>query len=513
MQVECSPICVCAHINTQKSVPPNFSHTMLGTLVLLWLGIFLFLLFITMRRPKNFPPGPTPLPLFGNLLQFNPNAPLKELDKLSQRYGSVFSIFVGGRPWVILSGQEVIREALVTRAAEFTGRPDQLMVSHILDNNGVIMSAGSKWREHRRFALTTLRNFGLGKHSMEERILEEVKHICEHLERHAGMSMDPQNLFHNAASNIICSIIFGSRFNYEDDYFQTLIDRMQEFNKIVISPWAMIYDIIPPVRCLPLPFRKAFEHYEKLRAHILKVVAEHKNSWVVGKPRDMIDYYLDEMLKVTDQKKLFVHSKMVALLFDLFLAGTDTTSNTLRTLSLYLMTHEQIQERCQQEIDMVLGSREHVSYEDRHAMPYVQAVIHEAQRVSDVVPLSVFHTTTANTQIRGYSIPKGTLIVPYLSSALREKGQWKFPDEFNPQNFLNDKGEFVKPDAFMPFSAGPRVCLGEGLARMELFLILVTILRRFRLVWPEDGGVPDHSLIFGGTQSVKPYCLGVQLRL
>ncbi|KAJ8336607.1 hypothetical protein SKAU_G00378270 [Synaphobranchus kaupii] len=155
-----------------------------------------------------------------------------------------------------------------------------------------------------------------------------------------------------------------------------------------------------------------------------------------------------------------------------------------------------LQRRCQKEIDEVLGEKEQASFEDRHMMPYTQAVIHEAQRLADTVPLSVFHAATKDTRLMGYDIPKGTVIIPNLSSVLNEESQWKFPHDFNPSNFLNDQGEFVKPEAFMPFSAGPRACLGEGLARMELFLILVTLLRRFKFFWPEDAGVPDYTPIF-----------------
>ncbi|KAK7176067.1 hypothetical protein R3I93_000358 [Phoxinus phoxinus] len=486
---------------------------MLTALVLLCLGAFLLFLQFRIRRPKNFPPGPTPVPFFGNLLQFNRINPLKDFDKFAQRYGSIYALNIGRQPAVVLTGQKMIREALITKAVEFAGRSENMMVSHITKSKGVIMADyGDSWREHRRFALTTLRNFGLGKRSMEQRILEEVKYICAHLEESAGKSIDPQHLYHRAASNIIASIIFGSRFNYQDEYFQTLITTMEKLTKLVIGPWAMLYEIAPVLRIFPLPFWKAFHYFETIRKHILKVVDEHRKSYVTGEPRDVIDCYLEEMEKRADQRTTFNDSEMVTLLFDLFVAGTDTTSNTLRTLTLYLMTHTHIQEQCQREIDEVLGAREHVTYEDRNAMPFVQAVIHEGQRVGDIVPLSVFHTARTDTQLQGYSIPKGTIIIPYLSSALREESQWKFPHEFNPQNFLNEKGEFVKPDAFMPFSAGSRVCLGENLARMELFLILVTVLRQFRLIWPKDAGEPDFKYIFGGIQSVKPYRLTVQLR-
>ncbi|KAI2662413.1 Cytochrome P450 2J2 [Labeo rohita] len=391
---------------------------MLTILVLLCLGACLLYLQLRIRRYKNFPPGPTPVPFFGNLLQLDRTNPLKDFDKFAQRYGSVYGMFIGRQPAVVLTGQKIIREALITQAVEFAGRSDNMMVSHMSKNKGVVLANyGESWREHRRFALTTLRNFGLGKKSMEQRILEEVKYICSHLEESAesikvqenistslpGKSIDPQHLYHQAASNIIASIIFGSRFNYQDEYFQTLITTIETLMLLLPKNKYILYEIAPVLRIFPLPFRKAFQYFGVINNHILKVVDEHKKSRVTGEPRDLIDCYLEEM-------------------------------------------------------------------------------------------------------------EKGTIIIPYLSSALREESQWKFPHEFNPQNFLNDKGEFVKPDAFMPFSVGPRMCLGENLARMELFLILVTVLRRFRLVWPEDAGEPDFKLTFGGTQSVKPYRLTVQLR-
>eukprot|EP00063_Salmo_salar_P053647 XP_014028482.1 PREDICTED: cytochrome P450 2D6-like isoform X1 [Salmo salar] len=435
---------------------------MLGSVVVLWLFILLLFFFIRVRRPKNFPPGPRPLPILGNLLQLDPANPLKDLERLKRRYGNVFSLYIGSRPAVVLNGLEVVREALVTRAAEYAGRPTHLMISHLFK----------------------------GK----------------------GSSMDPQHLFHLAASNIICSLIFGERFEYDDPVILTLIQRLEEFIKEAVGPWAMLYEIIPVLRPLPLPFRNVFHKFDQIKEHIKKVVTKHKNSRVAGEPRDLLDCYLDQIDKTAEEGSTFNDTQMVSLLLDLFMAGTDTTSNTLRSAMLHLMTNQHVQYRCHREIAEVLEGRADASFEDRHAMPYVQATIHEAQRMSDTVPLSVFHTTCSDTQLHSYQLPQGTTVIPNLSSVLHEEGQWKFPHEFNPENFLNEVGEFVKPEAFLPFSAGSRVCLGEGLARMELFLVLVTLLRRFRFVWPEDGGVPDFSLIFGGTQSPKPYRLGVRLR-
>uniref|UniRef100_A0A3P8YC36 Cytochrome P450, family 2, subfamily X, polypeptide 9 n=1 Tax=Esox lucius TaxID=8010 RepID=A0A3P8YC36_ESOLU len=483
---------------------------MLGSFILLWIGVCLLFVIFKNKRPENFPPGPKPIPIFGNPLQLNLGNPMKDLEKLSKCYGKVFSLYIGGRPAVIVNGFEAMKEALVTKAVDFAGRPQDLMVNHALQGKSFILSDyGSEWREQRRFALMTLRNFGLGKQCMEERILEEISHVTASLEKRK--TMDPQTMFHKSAFNIVFLVLFGSRYDYEDKILEYIIHLFTENAKIANGPWAMLYDMLPIMKHLPLPFQKAFENSESFKKILINLVNEHKNTRDPGKPRDFTDSYLDEIDKRGNDGSSFNEDQLIFYIMDLQFAGTDTTSNTLLTAFLYLMTNPKIQERCQQEIDMVLDGKEHASFEDRHRMPYTQAVIHEVQRIASIVPLSVFHRTTRDTELMGYSIPKGTLIIPNLTSVLHEEGQWKFPHDFNPLNFLNQQGEFEKPEAFMPFSAGPRMCLGEGLARMELFLVIVTLLRRFRFVWPEGAGEPDYTPVFGITMSPKPFKMGKNL--
>ncbi|KAI9547519.1 hypothetical protein NQZ68_017072 [Dissostichus eleginoides] len=363
---------------------------------------------IRLKLPKNFPPGPSPLPILGNILELSLDNPLKDFERLRNTYGNVYSVFLGTKAAVVINGMKAMKDAIVTKGIDFAGRPQDLFVNDSTERKGIILADyGPRWKDHRRFALMTLRNFGLGKNSMEERIHGEIKYITDDLEKSIGKSYSPQLMFHNAASNIICQVLFGQRYEYDEEFIKVIVKCFTDNAKLANGPWAM---------------------------------------------------------------------------------------------------------RCQQEIDEVLGGKDQASFEDRHNMPYVQAVIHEIQRVANTVPLSVPHCTIKDTELMGYSIPKGTLIITNLTSVLNEEGQWKFPNEFNPENFLNDQGEFVKPEAFMPFSAGPRMCLGEGLARMELFLILVTLLRKFNFIWPEDAGKPDYSPVYGVTLTPQPYHMKVQLR-
>ncbi|XP_072519865.1 cytochrome P450 2D3-like [Salminus brasiliensis] len=485
---------------------------MLGFLFLVWIFICLLFLFIRIQRPKNFPPGPRPVPLFGNLFQLSLTNPLKDFEKLAERYGNVYSLYFGGRPAVVLTGLKAVKEALVNKAADFSGRPQNLLVSDVRGKGVILADYGPQWKEHRRFALMTLRNFGLGKQSMEDRIMGETEHIVACLEKSAGGFMNPDTLFHEAASNIIYLVLFGIRYNYGDATLKEYVRCYTENTKFFNGSWGMIYDTLPWARSLPLPFRKTFTNYHTIEKMVENVIRKHKASRVPGEPRDFVDCYLDELDKRGNDGSSFNDGQLVTYIMDLHVAGLDTTSNTLQTAFLYLITHPHIQERCQQEIDEVLEGKAHASFEDRLNMPYTQAVIHECQRIADTVPLSVFHSTSRDTELMGFSIPKGTIVIPNLSSLLKEEGQWKFPHEFNPANFLNEQGQFEKPEAFLPFSAGPRMCLGEGLARMELFLILVTLLRRFQFFWPEDAGEPDFTPVYGVTLTPKPYRMGVRLR-
>ncbi|KAJ3581114.1 hypothetical protein NHX12_017031 [Muraenolepis orangiensis] len=139
----------------------------------------------------------------------------------------------------------------------------------------------------------------------------------------------------------------------------------------------------------------------------------------------------------------------------------------------------------------MIGSRQ-VRVEDRKNLPYTDAVIHEIQRLANIVPMSLPHTTSQDITFQGYFIKKGTVVYPLLTSVLWDETEWESPLSFNPSHFLDKDRKFVKRDAFMPFSAGRRACVGESLARMELFLFFTTLLQHYRFTPPP--GVTEDEL-------------------
>ncbi|CAJ0955423.1 unnamed protein product [Ranitomeya imitator] len=119
-------------------------------------------------------------------------------------------------------------------------------------------------------------------------------------------------------------------------------------------------------------------------------------------------------------------------------------------------------EKVQDEIKTYVKPGQLPRVEDRKKMPYTDAVIHEIQRFCNIVPLNVSHSTATDEYLRGYLIPKGTEITPFLTSVLYDKTQWKTPYDFNPNHFLDENGKFVKHNTFMPFSAGKKsLCWGK----------------------------------------------------
>ncbi|KAH0618558.1 hypothetical protein JD844_017891 [Phrynosoma platyrhinos] len=387
------------------------------------------------RYPKDFPPGPVPLPFLGTLLHIDLKKPHFSVQKLTEKYGNVFSLQLGSIPLVVVNGLQLVKEALI--------------------HQGLIFSNGVSWKQERRFALSTLRNFGLGKKSLEERIQEETRFLTDAIEDEKGQPFDPHYLINNAVSNIICSITFGKRFDYHDGQFQNLLHLLDEAGKMQESIGSQLYNICPALmKHVPGPHKTGFKNWEHLKSFVSKIIEKHKEDWNPHEMRDFIDAYLNEMDK-KDASSTFHKENLLQSTLDLFFAGTETTSTTLRWALLYMAIYPEIQGKVQAEIDSVIGQSRQPGIADRDSMPYTNAVIHEIQRISNIVPFNVPRVTTTDTRLAGFLVPKGTILVTNLTSVLFDKDEWETPNKFNPDHFL-ENGQFRKREAFIPFSAGKR---------------------------------------------------------
>ncbi|NXI62331.1 CP2C5 protein, partial [Anseranas semipalmata] len=401
--------------------------------------------------------------------------------QLSSRYGPVFTLWLGRTPVVVLCGYEAVKDALLGHAEEFGGRPEIPLLARLSNDYGFISNDEKKWRELRRFTLSTLRDFGMGKSSMSQRVQQEAQHLVGLLASLEGEAFDPVTVFRHAVANVICSVIFGSRYSESDTAFLKLLDVIGNFTSFFVSPIAMVYNTFPSVLLrLPGPHRKVLAKCEKLKGYIREQVELHRQTLDPSSPRDYIDCFLMKAEKErSSMEKMYSDEDLVMSVFILFGAGTVTTSNTLVFFILVLAKLPHIQAKVQEEIDAVVGTSRAPRTEDKLKMPYTNAVIHELQRIQRARVENFPRMTTRDVEFRGHTIPKDTAIIPVFSSVHMDPAQWDNPKEVDPGHFLDEKGNFRKHEAFMAFSAGKRMCPGEALARIELFLFLTTLLQSF----------------------------------
>ncbi|KAK0061484.1 cytochrome P450 2J1 [Biomphalaria pfeifferi] len=182
--------------------------------------------------------------------------------------------------------------------------------------------------------------------------------------------------------------------------------------------------------------------------------------------------------------------------FDLFIAGTETTSTTICWFVLYMLNYPQVQKKIFDEIEAHIGTERVPSIQDRPKLVYLSAAIKETQRLSSITPQSVMRFCSKTHTIRNYTIPEGSLIAPNLDSVLLDKKIWgSDADVFNPDRFIDTNGQLKKPEEFIPYGVGRRVCLGESMAKTELFLYLSSLIQRFLLL-PVHPDQPHQWTIF-----------------
>ncbi|XP_035390357.1 cytochrome P450 2M1-like [Electrophorus electricus] len=430
----------------------------------------------------RLPPGPTPAPVVGNFHQVYTKEPYKYYLELSRKYGPVLTIWFANTPAVVIAGYQALKDSMIGMAEEFSGRLNYPLLMNSTNGYGVLVSNGNRWKQLRRFCLATLKHFGMGRRSIEDKVKEEAQCLVQTFSTFADSAFSPKYSLTKAVSNVISSVIFGHRFESEDPQFKNILEGTDAYFNVLSSPLGQAYNVFP--RLLGLfsgQLHDMFKALEKVRAHLrLEVEARMKTLDLTSPPQDFLEACV---IKIEEEKHNpnteFNFDNMLSTAWNLFSAGIETTSCTLRQGLLLMMKYPDVQARVQKEIDVVVGPDRWPSLDDRQNLPYTDAVIHEIQRSMDLTPTAVPHKMLHDTEFNNYLIPKGTIILPLLSSVLSDPKLWKNPDHFDPNNFLDEEGQFKKNDAFVVFGMGKRACLGEALARVELFIFFTSLLQHF----------------------------------
>ncbi|GAB6023743.1 hypothetical protein CHUAL_008499 [Chamberlinius hualienensis] len=470
--------------------------------------------------PTNLPPGTAGLPIVGYLPFLNKHVHLT-FTKLAQKFGNVCHVYLGSQLTLILNDFESIKQAFKVQGETFSGR------CHMTDFedgdgeiSGVIMTDGDYWKQHRRFIIRNLRDYGIGKSTLEPLILNEIQYFLAEVRKHDGKGpFELRNYLAMSMTNNIHILVHGRRYDYEDPVILDLIKSLNEFDEFShVLPLEMFFPWLKPViyQLDSKRLSKLNENKKTTDVATAAVIEETSRNFSIGQHDNYVKAYLTEKnsrLKANPKQNetIFTDKGLLGNVNDLIAAGTDTSATTLTWAALYMAKYPEIQKKVQDEIDQVIGHRE-PSYNDRNSTPYTEATLQELHRMVSLVPVAVPHRVINDTTLYGYNIPKDTMVIPNLRAVHYDQKLWGDPENFRPERFIGSNGECFKPEYLLPFSIGKRACAGEPLAKMELFLFFVSLIQHFTFL-PSKESKMNFESVPGLVVKPKNQLICVKVRL
>ncbi|XP_006273206.1 cytochrome P450 1A5 [Alligator mississippiensis] len=436
-------------------------------------------------------PGPRGYPLIGNMLEVGRN-PHLSLTQMSRKYGDVMQIRIGTKPVLVLSGLDTIRQALVKQGEDFMGRPDLYSFRNVADGESLAFStdSGEVWRARRKIAQNALKTFSVSPSPttsstclVEEHVSTEADHLIIKLLQvmtEQG-SFDPCQYMVISVANVICAMCFGKRHSHNDQELLRIVNKTEEFIEVTAS--GNPADFIPVLQYLPSQSLKKFKEFNyRILSYLQKMVKEHYETFEKDNIRDITDSLIEEAKKAEANVNIQLpKGKIVNLVNDIFGAGFDTVTTALSWSLMYLVSYPDIQKRIQEELDQNIGRERRPRLADRSMLPYTEAFILEMFRHSSFLPFTIPHCTTRDTILNGYYIPKDLCVFINQWQVNHDEKIWKDPSTFNPERFLNAEGTEVNKtngEKVLVFGLGKRKCIGESIARWEIFLFLTTLLQQ-----------------------------------
>ncbi|KAL4221008.1 hypothetical protein ACF0H5_019271 [Mactra antiquata] len=478
------------------------------------LGLFVCVALHRLLRMKQYnpplPPSiPFELPVIGHFYLLKPDM-RKLLRKYRQQLGDVYRMKFGGRSVVIIAGYETIKEAFLKQADNFAARPYLHVTTKVSRNAGVAMTSGQVWKEHRRFCLSTLKDFGMGRSMLEDKLHQEASTMITTLRKMSGIPFDPRQVISTHVTNMISALVFKGSFKHDDERLVTLLEMMDEN----ISSNALVGNFLPWLSRVPgdpLNTQKLIKNSDHIFDFVYELIKEHETYVDEDKIEDLTSAYIHEMRRVekTGESSTMSYEQLSGLISDLFIAGSHTTATAIRWALACLIEHPHIQGKLYEEISSVVGAERLPSMMDKSKLVYLEAFYLEVIRYCNLAITSGVHATTHDVTFNGYTIRQDDIILPDLDSVLTDKHIWGDPDIFRPERFIDETGNFKKKEELLIFFIGKRSCLGEALARMELLTFIGALVQNFKFQsCPGEALTVDKvDGTFGFIHAPKPYQL------
>ncbi|KAL3289710.1 hypothetical protein HHI36_023110 [Cryptolaemus montrouzieri] len=479
--------------------------------MLAFLSVCLFLSvwwYLSPNKKSSTAPGPKPWPIIGSIhLLGQHETPFQAFTELSKIYGDIFSINLGTIPCVVVNNFKLIREVLVTKGADFGGRPDFMRFHKLFGgdrNNSLALCDWSSLQKTRRSIARRYcspRFTSLQCDKVKAVAIEELTVFLSELKKlPMETPVDLKPIVLKACANMFTKYMCSTSFAYDDKNFSSVVRYFDEIFWEINQGYAV--DFMPWLLPMYAGHMKKISNWaSEIRKFILeRIIDEHKATLDYdGIPRDFTDALLMHLEE--DPNMNWQH-----IIFELedFIGGHSAIGNLVMVTLAAVVKYPEVAAKMQKEVDSVTGGNRYPNLFDKEAMPYTEATIWEAlrQASSPIVP----HVASVDSNIGGYAVNKGTII--FINNYELNVGEayWEEPKKFKPERFISSDGNIIKPTHFIPFSTGKRTCIGQKLVQYFCFVVLATLVQHF------DITVPETPKLKHGCVAVPPDCFKVILK-
>ncbi|KAI9566797.1 cytochrome P450 [Boletus coccyginus] len=466
------------------------------------------------ERGHPLPPGPSPVPIVGNVLGINPAAPWEAYTRWAKMYGDLVYSRLLNQEVIVISSEEVAKDLLERRSYNYSDRPAIIRMTNDFFGwsfNSVMVPYSDRWRLHRRLFHQAFRPEAVLDYQPVQlqkarelilNLLETPENYIAHVQTHS--------------TSIIMAVIYGYETARRDDPIVNVVDRAVNLAVASIRPEvAAFLGFFPFLRYIPAWFPGAsFKRTAVLSQKYADDMVETPFRFVqeslaagtavpsmVSKSLSRIDgqHASEEYVRAIKESSVTAFAGR----------SPDDTSSTLLVFILAMLLNPDVQARAHAEIDSVVGTARLPDFEDRRSLPYIDAVLRETLRWHPTVPLGIPHAATSADVYDGYFIPQGATIIMNTWAMTRNEAKYANPERFQPERFLLENGELNEDTMGYAYGAGRRICVGRHVGDASVWSAIASILSVFKIVPCNDeqgneipvnprwtAGVTSHPLHF-----------------